>query len=257
MLHAAPAAGTGAPPEPAAGASTAAIVDLRDVVKDYPTGTGTFRALDGVSLRVQPGEMIAVVGKSGCGKSTLLNMITGIDHPTAGSITVAGSDLRNQSEDGLARWRGRTVGLVFQFFQLVPTLSVIENVMLPMDFAKSGTPRERRQRAIELLDLVELADHADKLPLSTSGGQQQRIAIARALANDPPLLVTDEPTGNLDSSTAGQVFDLLARLAGAGRTVLLVTHDLDLAARSGRVVRMADGRVVDAASDATPGASAR
>jgi putative ABC transport system ATP-binding protein len=253
MMLAVPTPGTGAPPEPAAGRPAAPIIDLRDVVKDYAAGADTFRALDGVSLQVGAGELVAIVGRSGCGKSTLLNMITGIDHPTAGTVTVAGLDLRRESENGLARWRGRTVGLVFQFFQLVPALSVLENVMLPMDFARRGTQRERRVRAMELLELVGMADQADKLPLSTSGGQQQRVAIARALANDPPLLVTDEPTGNLDSATAEQVFEILTGLADAGRTVVLVTHDADLATRSGRTVRMADGRVLDSAAPAPAG----
>jgi putative ABC transport system ATP-binding protein len=228
------------------------MIDLQDVVKDYLTDAGSFRALRGVSLRVEAGELVAIVGRSGCGKSTLLNMITGIDHPTAGQVRVAGLDLRDMSENGLARWRGRTIGVMFQFFQLLPTLSVIENVMLPMDFAGIGTSRERRRRAAELLDLVEMGDQADKLPLSTSGGQQQRIAIARALANDPPLLVADEPTGNLDSATGEAIFALFGRLAEAGRTIVLVTHDLDLAGRAGRVVRMADGQVVDGAEPAPP-----
>jgi len=227
------------------GPSGPPIIDLRDVVKDYPTGAGSFRALAGVTLRVAPGELVAIVGKSGCGKSTLLNMITGIDRPTDGVIAVAGMDLRHASENDLARWRGRSVGVVFQFFQLIPTLTVAENVMLPMDFAGRGSPGERRARAAELLELVEMTDQADKLPLSTSGGQQQRIAIARALANDPPILVADEPTGNLDSATASQVFALFGRLADAGRTVVLVTHDADLAGQARRIIRMADGRIVD------------
>jgi len=221
------------------------VIDLRDVVKDYSTGAGSFRALAGITLQVEPGELVAVVGKSGCGKSTLLNMITGIDRPSGGQITVAGLNLRRASENELARWRGRHIGLVFQFFQLIPTLTVAENVMLPMDFAGRGSPRDRQARAAELLELVEMTDQADKLPLATSGGQQQRIAIARALANDPQVLVADEPTGNLDSATSGQVVALFARLAGAGRTVVLVTHDAELAAQAGRVVRMADGRIVD------------
>jgi putative ABC transport system ATP-binding protein len=227
------------------GPSGAPIIDLRGVVKDYPTGAGSFRALAGITLQVEPGELVAVVGKSGCGKSTLLNMITGIDRPTDGEITVAGLDLRRASENELARWRGRQVGLVFQFFQLIPTLTVAENVMLPMDFAGRGSPRERGARAAELLELVEMSDQADRLPLATSGGQQQRIAIARALANDPPVLVADEPTGNLDSATATQVVALFARLASAGRTVVLVTHDADVAAFADRVVHLADGLVVD------------
>jgi putative ABC transport system ATP-binding protein len=227
------------------GPSGPPIIDLRGVVKDYPTGAGSFRALAGITLQVEPGELVAVVGKSGCGKSTLLNMITGIDRPTGGEITVAGLDLRRATENELARWRGRQVGLVFQFFQLIPTLTVAENVMLPMDFAGRGSPHERGARAAELLELVEMSDQADKLPLATSGGQQQRIAIARALANDPPVLVADEPTGNLDSATATQVIALFAQLAGAGRTVVLVTHDADVAAHAGRVVHLADGLVVD------------
>jgi putative ABC transport system ATP-binding protein len=227
------------------GPTASPIIDLRGVVKDYSTGAGSFRALGGITLQVEPGELVAVVGKSGSGKSTLLNMITGIDRPTGGQITVVGLDLRRASENELARWRGRHIGLVFQFFQLIPTLTVAENVMLPMDFAGRGSPRDRQARAAELLELVEMTDQADKLPLATSGGQQQRIAIARALANDPPVLVADEPTGNLDSATAGQVVALFARLAGAGRTVVLVTHDAELAAQADRVVRMADGRIVD------------
>jgi len=225
--------------------SVTPIIDLRGVVKDYPTGAGSFRALAGISLQVRSGELVAIAGKSGCGKSTLLNMITGIDRPTDGAITVAGLDLRRASENDLARWRGRHVGVVFQFFQLIPTLTVAENVMLPMDFAGLGAPRDRRRRAEALLELVEMSDQADKLPLATSGGQQQRVAIARALANDPPVLVADEPTGNLDSATASAVLQLLRRLADEGRTVVIVTHDPDLAARAQRVVHMADGRIVD------------
>jgi putative ABC transport system ATP-binding protein len=219
------------------------VIALRDVVKDYTTGAGTFRALAGVSLLVEPGELVAIQGRSGCGKSTLLNMMTGIDRPTAGEIVVAGMDLPRASENDLARWRGRSIGVVFQFFQLIPTLTVAENVMLPMDFAGRGSPRDRRERAAELLELVEMTDQADKLPLATSGGQQQRIAIARALANDPAVVVADEPTGNLDTATAAGVFALFHRLAAAGRTIVLVTHDAELAGLAQRVVRMADGRI--------------
>jgi len=245
MQVAAPSPGSGQTRAEATGLPDRPIIDLRGVVKDYPTGAGSFRALVDVTLQVAPGEMVAIVGKSGCGKSTLLNMITGIDRPTDGAIAVAGLDLRRASENELARWRGRNVGVVFQFFQLIPTLTVAENVMLPMDFTGRGSPRERRARAAELLDLVEMTDQADKLPLATSGGQQQRVAIARALANDPPILVTDEPTGNLDSATAGEVFALFARLADAGRTIVLVTHDAELAGQARRVVPMADGRIVE------------
>ena len=236
---------TTAPGAVGTAAADGLIIDLRDVVKDYATGAGSFRALAGVTLRVEPGELVAIQGRSGCGKSTLLNMITGIDRPTAGTIRVAGMDLARASENDLARWRGGNIGVVFQFFQLIPTLTVAETVMLPMDFAGRGLPRERRERAAELLDLVEMTDQADKLPLSTSGGQQQRIAIARALANDPRVVVADEPTGNLDSATAAQVLGIFGRLAATGRTVVLVTHDAELASLAQRVVRMADGRIVD------------
>ncbi len=230
------AMGDAARPEP--------VVDLRGVVKDYRTDAGPFRALAGVDLEIQPGEFVAIVGRSGCGKSTLLNMITGIDRATSGQVRVAGSDLATFSEDALARWRGRTVGVVFQFFQLLPTLSVIENVMLPMDFLGATGSRERRERALALLAQVDMVDQAEKLPLSTSGGQQQRVAIARALANEPALLVADEPTGNLDSATAETVFELFHQLADAGTTVVMVTHDVDLAARTRRIVHMADGRIL-------------
>ncbi len=245
-----PAPGTAPAPVGSSGSSglpARPLIDLQTVVKDYSTGAGLFRALSGVTLRVERGELVAIVGKSGCGKSTLLNMITGIDRPTDGALTVAGLDLRSASENDLARWRGRNVGVVFQFFQLIPTLTVAENIMLPMDFAGRGTPRERRLRAGELLELVEMTDQADKLPLATSGGQQQRVAIARALANDPALLVADEPTGNLDSATAAAVFELFRRLCDTGRTVVIVTHDVDLAVQARRIVHMADGRIVDGA----------
>jgi putative ABC transport system ATP-binding protein len=220
-------------------------VDLRAVVKDYLTDAGAFRALDGVSMTVESGQFVAVVGKSGCGKSTLLNMMTGIDRPTAGEVWVAGTEVSRLSERAMAGWRGANVGVIFQFFQLLPTLSVIENVMLPMDFAGRGTTRDRRDRALQLLEQVEMLDQADKLPLSTSGGQQQRVAIARALANDAPVLVADEPTGNLDSVTADAVFELFDGLARSGKTVIMVTHDTELAARTDRVIHMADGRIVD------------
>ncbi len=221
------------------------LIDLRGVVKDYVTDAGTFRALDDVSLQVAAGEFIAIVGKSGSGKSTLLNMITAIDRPTDGEVWIADTDIGRLAEGRTARWRGTTVGVVFQFFQLLPTLTVLENVMLPMDFAGRGSAKERHERAMALLADVDMADQANKLPLSTSGGQQQRVAIARALANDPAILVADEPTGNLDSHTADAVFRLFGRLAAAGKTVVMVTHDPDLAMRTHRVVHMVDGRVAD------------
>jgi putative ABC transport system ATP-binding protein len=237
--------GDGAGPAPA----TQHLIDLRAVVKDYITDAGPFRALDGVDIQVDHGEFISVVGRSGCGKSTLLNMITGIDRATAGTVTVVGQDLAGLSEGRMAEWRGRTVGVIFQFFQLLPTLTVVENVMLPMDFGGLWTPRERHDRAMDLLERVGMADQARKLPSSTSGGQQQRAAIARALANDPPLLVADEPTGNLDSSTADVVFELFDAFVEQGRTIVTVTHDAELAKRTRRIVHMADGRILDGRLD--------
>lgn len=221
------------------------LIDLREVVKDYVTDAGPFRALKSVSLQVDAGEFIAVVGRSGSGKSTLMNMITGIDRPTAGSLVVGGTDLSRLGESRMAQWRGRTVGVIFQFFQLLPTLTVVENVMLPMDFAGLWTPRERQERAMHLLELVDMVDQAGKLPASTSGGQQQRTAIARSLANDPPILVADEPTGNLDAVTSEEVFELFETLVQDGRTIVMVTHDPDLAARTRRTVHMVDGQISD------------
>jgi len=234
------------------------LIELRDVVKDYVTDAGPFRALHSVSLQVDAGEFIAVVGRSGSGKSTLMNMITGIDRPSSGSLIIGGTSLTGLSESRVAQWRGRTVGVIFQFFQLLPTLTVVENVMLPMDFAGLWTPRERYQRAMHLLELVGMTDQAPKLPASTSGGQQQRAAIARSLANDPPLIVADEPTGNLDSATAEDVFTLFQSLVDEGRTVVMVTHDPELAARTRRTVHMVDGRVLDGTlTDTSPEPEAR
>ncbi len=190
------------------------------------------------------GDFVAVVGKSGSGKSTLINLITGIDRCTSGELWVAGTPIHTLSEDGLAVWRGRSVGVVFQFFQLLPTLTVVENVMLPMDLSNSFRDREREDRAMDLLEAVEIADQAHKLPANISGGQQQRVAIARALANDPPLVVADEPTGNLDSRTAQAVVGLFEQLVERHKTVLMVTHDMDLAHHAGRVVWLSDGLIV-------------
>ena len=234
---------------PAADAPPPHLIDLRGVVKDYVTDAGAFRALEGIDLQVDHGEFVAVVGRSGCGKSTLMNMITGIDRATDGTVTVAGQDLADLSEGKVAEWRGRTIGVIFQFFQLLPTLTVIENVMLPMDFGGLWTPREREERAMALLERVGMADQARKLPASTSGGQQQRVAIARALANDPPILVADEPTGNLDSLTADVVLELFSEFVDGGRTIVMVTHDADLASRTGRIVHMADGQILDGRLD--------
>jgi putative ABC transport system ATP-binding protein len=219
------------------------MIDLRQIVKAYKTPAGDFVALKGIDLCVGAHEFVAVVGKSGSGKSTLGNMITGIDRPTSGTIEVGGTPIHLLSEGASAVWRGRTVGVIFQFFQLLPTLSVLENVMLPMDFCNTFRGR-RRERALELLEAVELTDQADKLPTALSGGQQQRAAIARALANDPPILVADEPTGNLDSRTADAVFHLFETLVAGGKTIVMVTHDNDLARRASRTVKLADGMIV-------------
>ena len=221
------------------------LIDLRQVVKVYETPAGPFTALKGVDLQVAAGEFVAVIGKSGSGKSTLINSITGIDRPTLGEVFVAGVPIHTLSENEMALWRGRNLGIVFQFFQLLPTLTLIENVMLPMEFGRLYSSRERKDRAMYLLDLVGMVEHARKLPSGISGGQQQRAAIARALANDPALLVADEPTGSLDSKTADAIFQLFEDLVAQGKTILTVTHDQDWAARVGRVVQIADGEIVD------------
>jgi putative ABC transport system ATP-binding protein len=217
------------------------VVRLEKLVKDYQGPAGPIHVLRGVDLCVLPGEFVGIRGPSGSGKSTLLNMITGIDHPTAGQVRVAGRSLVDLGEDQLARWRGEYVGVIFQFFQLLPTLTTLENVTLPMDFARKWKPKERTERAMALLEQVELADQAHKLPNTLSGGQQQRAAIARALANNPPLVVGDEPTGNLDAKTADRVFSLFEALVQDGTTFLMVTHDRDLASRIPRVIEVVDG----------------
>jgi putative ABC transport system ATP-binding protein len=220
------------------------LIDLRAVSKSYATAAGNFTALRQIDLLVDRGEFVAVVGKSGSGKSTLINMITGIDRPTAGQVLIGDTAVHTLSEGQMAVWRGKHVGVIFQFFQLLPTLTILENVMLPMDFCNTYPARERASRAMALLDEVEMTEHADKLPAATSGGQQQRAAIARALANDPAIVVADEPTGNLDSKTADAVFDLFQRLVDEGKTILMVTHDDELAHRAGRTVTIADGLIV-------------
>jgi putative ABC transport system ATP-binding protein len=220
-----------------------ALIDLRDVVKVYETGAGGTTVLKNVSLQVQPGEFVSVVGPSGSGKSTLLNMITGIDRPTSGEVYVGGEAVHELSENQLARWRGRNVGVIFQFFQLLPTLTILENVMLPMDFCNVYRGRQRRDRAMHLLEQVGIAEHAHKLPSALSGGEQQRAAIARALANDPALLVGDEPTGNLDTVTANEVFTLFEGLVAAGKTMMIVTHDRSLSGRTQRTIQLLDGHL--------------
>ncbi len=227
-----------------AGVGREPLIQLNQVVKVYETGARSYMALRGVDVRIERGEFVAIVGKSGSGKSTLVNMITGIDRPTSGEIIIGGTAVHALDEERMAEWRGRTVGVVFQFFQLLPLLTAAENVILPMDFCNFYQQRERRRRAIALLDLVEMADYADKLPATLSGGEQQRVAIARALANDPPILVADEPTGNLDSATAETVFQLFERVVAEGKTVVMVTHDQDLAQRAHRTLLIADGQIV-------------
>ncbi len=219
------------------------LVSLENVEKVFQSKAGPFKALRGVDLQVAAGEFVAVVGPSGSGKSTLINMITGIDRPTTGEVYVAGERLTEMSENQVAKWRGRNVGVVFQFFQLLPTLTVLENVMMPMHYC--GTYKgERRERAMELLELVEIPDTADKYPSQISGGQQQRAAIARALANDPKLIVGDEPTGNLDTVSAGLVFGLFEDLVEGGKTIIMVTHDWELAGNIPRVEEVRNGMLV-------------
>jgi putative ABC transport system ATP-binding protein len=219
-------------------------IEVTDVVKAYPLGAGEVVAIDHLSLDIADGEFVAVVGRSGSGKTTLLNLLAGIDRPTSGTVRVAGADLGSLSESGLAAWRGRHVGLVFQFFQLLPTLTVVENVMLPMDFARRLPVGHRRDRAQHLLERVGIGEQADKLPATLSGGQQQRAAIARALANEPPILLADEPTGNLDSTTAEAILALFADLHADGQTIVVVTHERDIRSIADRQVTLQDGRIV-------------
>jgi putative ABC transport system ATP-binding protein len=233
------------------------LIDLGQVSKAYRTPAGDFYALQNIDLKINSGEFVAVSGKSGAGKSTLINMVTGIGRPTSGEIIVGGNAIHRMSEDQIAAWRGKEVGVIFQHFQLLPMLTCVQNVMLPMDFANLyGSPRKRRERALHLLDQVGIADHADKVPSAVSGGQRQRVAIARALANEPTFLAADEPTGNLDSKTAAGVFEIFEALVDEGKTILMVTHDRELASRTGRTVRLADGEIVDEIVRRTPGKEA-
>jgi putative ABC transport system ATP-binding protein len=221
-----------------------ALIEMDAAVKSYALRGGTaFTALHGITLRIAPGDFVAVLGKSGSGKSTLLNLIAGLDRPTSGSVRVAHTDLAGLGENELARWRGRNVGVVFQFFQLLPTLTIQENILIAMDFVGKIPAPQRRPRARALLERVGLADQAAKLPSTLSGGQQQRAAIARALANDPPVLLADEPTGNLDTETAADIDALFQTLTAEGKTLLIVTHDVSLARGAHRVIQLKDGRV--------------
>lgn len=221
------------------------LIDLQNIDKFYNTAVGDFPALKNVNLQINEGEFVSIIGKSGSGKSTLLNMITGIDRPTTGEVWVNGTAVHELNENQLAGWRGTNLGIIFQFFQLLPALSIIQNVILPMDLSGKYTPRERRERAQYLLELVGLADHQNKLPSMVSGGQQQRAAMARALANDPPIVIADEPTGNLDSKTAETVFKLFNELVAQGKTVIIVTHDSSLARRAHRTALITDGEIVN------------
>jgi len=240
--------------------SNSPLIELRDVVKNYHTKAGAFLALKGIDLDIYPGEFLGVVGKSGAGKSTLLNMITGVDQLSSGEIQVRANgstiNLTDLTENELTLWRGRTMGVIYQSFQLLPMLNLVQNVMMPMDMSGLFQNRKSKERALELLDMVELIDHAYKYPSQISGGEQQRVAIARALANDPPLIVADEPTGSLDSVTAEHIFDIFEGLLQAectivmvthdrGRTIVMVTHDRGLLPRFSRYVSIADGKLVD------------
>jgi putative ABC transport system ATP-binding protein len=226
------------------------LINLRNVVKVYDSLAGSVTALQAINLQIYPGEFLIVTGKSGSGKTTLVNVLTGLDRATSGEIWVGGAPLHRFSTEKAAKLRGKTMGVVFQSFELLPTLTVLQNVMLPMDFARRYSVREQRQRAMQLLEQVDIADHARKYPTALSGGQQQRLAIARAMANDPAILVADEPTGSLDSGTAMAVIDLFTDVARQGRTILLVTHDKDVAKRGSRIITLSDGEIMGSESAA-------
>ncbi|OGO28858.1 MAG: ABC transporter ATP-binding protein [Chloroflexi bacterium RBG_16_54_18] len=211
--------------------------------KSYHTPAGSIQALDDISLQALPGEFVAVTGKSGAGKSTLVNMISGIDRSDSGQVLVAGTRVQSLGEDQRSRWRGLNLGIVFQFFQLLPSLNLVKNLTIAMDFCGRYDPQERRPRALHLLEQVGLADHAFKTPSEISGGQQQRVAVARALVNDPPVIIADEPTGNLDSHTAAEILDLLLELSQSGKTLLVVTHDRGVASIASRRIELLDGRL--------------
>ena len=220
------------------------VLALDGVTRVYGTGDATVHALDGVDLSVRRGEFVALYGKSGAGKSTLINMITGIDIPSSGEVEVGGVSLQTMNADQLSRWRGENLGIVFQFFQLIPSLTLIENITLPMDFRGRYTLLEQEQRAIDLLGTVGIAEHAQKTPAKISGGQQQRVAIARALANDPEVIVADEPTGNLDSSTAMGIINVFSELVAMGKTVIVATHDDEIAHYATKIIEISDGNIV-------------
>jgi putative ABC transport system ATP-binding protein len=221
------------------------LIELSHVTKSFSLTSGTFDALKDVTIAIQKGQLVAITGKSGSGKSTLLNIIAGIDKPSQGSVSINGVHVEKLPESALATWRGKNIGVVFQFFQLLPTLTILENVMLPMDFCNSYPKKERRERALALLEQVNIKEQANKLPSALSGGQQQRAAIARALANDPPIIIADEPTGNLDSQTATSIFELFVNLTKAGKTVIIVTHEKDFSDYFENVIAIIDGVIVN------------
>jgi len=220
------------------------MISLQNLSKEFQTPAGSFAALKNINLDINLGEFVGLIGKSGSGKSTLLNMIGGIDRPTTGKVSIANTEIQDLREHKLALWRGRTVGFVFQFFQLLPTLTAVENIMLPMDFSGTLPVRERRTRALSLLARVGVENQADKMPVTLSGGEQQRVAIARALANEPAVVLADEPTGNLDSVTAQSVLDLFRKMATAGTTVVIATHEPEIAGIIDRTVEISDGKLI-------------
>ena len=226
-------------------AGDAPLIKLAQVSKDYPTPAGHFRALENVNIEILPGEFVAVIGKSGAGKTTLVNMITGVDHVTSGEVDVAGAKLHRMNETQLSQWRGRNIGVIFQSFHLLPGISLLDNVLLPMDFCRLYRGRQSRERALELLRQVGLEEHARKRPSQISGGQQQRVAIARALVNNPDVIIADEPTGRLDSLTAEAIFNIFEELVRQGKTILMVTHDQGFARRVQRTLNIVDGKVGD------------
>ncbi len=227
------------------GHRTGHLIELKQVVKVYETEAGDFPALKGIDLTIERGEFISITGKSGAGKSTMINMIAGIDRVTSGEVWVDGTAVHTLNETQMALWRGRNLGVVMQGFQLLPTLTIIQNVILPMTLAGQYSVRERRDRAMYLLEQVDIPEQADKRPQMLSGGQQQRAAVARALANDPPIILADEPTGNLDSRTASQVFEMFEKLVDLGTSMLMVTHDEELARRVHRNLTLVDGEIID------------
>ena len=229
------------------GSENLGLLNLNRVCKYYQTPAGKFVALNGVSLHIPAGDFISVVGKSGSGKSTLINMITGIDKPSSGEVVVNGTLVHSLSEEQIVVWRGKNIGVIFQFFQLIPTLTSIENIILAMDYGQQWASSQRPERAMQLLELVEMGDLAHKFPAELSGGQQQAVAIARGLANDPPILTADEPTGNLDSKSAALVMGLFESLVESGKTIVMVTHDPEMAERATHKITLADGKIVDEA----------